>query len=84
MTENSLPRFHRLGRDVIAFCDYNGRGIAPGTVFGRCLADLLLGRIGEDALPLPVTPVEAAPRRVLREAYYEVGAQAAHLAGARF
>ncbi|WP_427024603.1 NAD(P)/FAD-dependent oxidoreductase [Aureimonas ureilytica] len=84
MTENSLPRFHRLGRDVIAFCGYNGRGIAPGTVFGRCLADLLLGRIGEDALPLPVTPVEAAPRRVLREACYEAGAQAAHLAGARF
>ncbi len=32
----------------------------------------------------PVTPVEAAPRRVLREACYEAGAQAAHLAGARF
>ena len=84
MTENSLPRFHRLGRDVIAFSGYNGRGIAPGTVFGRCLANLLLGRIGEDDLPLPVTPVEDAPRRMLREAYYEVGAQVAHLAGARF
>ncbi|WP_279480153.1 FAD-binding oxidoreductase [Aureimonas sp. SK2] len=84
MTGNSLPRFHRLAREVVAFSGYNGRGIAPGTVFGRCLADLLLGRIGEDDLPLPVTPVEAAPRRALREAYYEVGAQIAHLAGARF
>lgn len=84
MTENSLPRFHRLGRDVVAFSGYNGRGIAPGTAFGRCLADLLLGRIAESDLPLPVTTAEPAPRRTLREAYYEVGAQVAHLAGARF
>ncbi|WP_416357734.1 NAD(P)/FAD-dependent oxidoreductase [Aureimonas phyllosphaerae] len=83
MTENSLPRFHRLGRDVVAFSGYNGRGIAPGTVFGRCLARLLLGEIGEADLPLPVTDPLPAPRRALREAYYEVGAQVAHLAGAR-
>ncbi|WP_294642597.1 FAD-binding oxidoreductase [uncultured Aureimonas sp.] len=83
MTGNSLPRFHRLGRDVVAFSGYNGRGIAPGTVFGRCLARLLLGEIGEADLPLPVTDPLPAPRRTLREAYYEVGAQVAHLAGAR-
>lgn len=45
MTENSLPRFHRLGRNVVSFSGYNGRGIAPGTVFGQCLAQLLLGSI---------------------------------------
>ncbi|WP_152046384.1 NAD(P)/FAD-dependent oxidoreductase [Aureimonas psammosilenae] len=84
MTANSLPRFHRLGRDVLSFSGYNGRGIAPGTVFGRCLADLLLGRISEAELPLPVTEIETVPRRAIREAYYEVGAQVAHLAGARF
>ena len=84
MTENSLPRFHQLARNVISFSGYNGRGIAPGTVFGRCLADLVLGRTDEEALPLPVTVPEAAPRRRLREAYYEIGAQVAHLADARF
>ena len=42
------------------------------------------GILSEDDLPLPVTDPEAAPRRALREAYYEVGAQVAHLAGARF
>jgi glycine/D-amino acid oxidase-like deaminating enzyme len=83
MTGNSLPRFHRLGRDVVAFSGYNGRGIAPGTVFGRCLARLCLGEIGEADLPLPVTDPLPAPRRALREAYYEVGSQVAHLAGAR-
>ncbi len=83
MTADSLPKFHRLGREVVAFSGYNGRGIAPGTVFGRCLADLALGRIAEADLPLPVTDPEAVPYRAVREAYYEVGAQVAHLAAAR-
>ena len=84
MTENSLPRFHRLARNVVAFSGYNGRGIAPGTVFGRYLADLALGRITEDDLPLPATEPVAARHRILKETYYEVGAQVAHAATARF
>ena len=84
MTENNLPRFHRLGRNLVSISGYNGRGIAPGTVFGRCLAQLVLGRISEAELPLPVTDPVPARRRALQEAWYEVGAQLAHLAGARF
>ena len=83
MTDNSLPRFHRLARNVVAFCGYNGRGIAPGTVFGRCLADLLLGRIGDDELPLPITSPAGVRYRGTKEAYYEFGSQVAHLAAAR-
>ena len=83
MTADSLPRFHRLGRDVISFSGYNGRGIAPGTVFGRELARLASGEITEADLPLPVTEPEPARYRVAREAWYEVGAQVAHVAGAR-
>lgn len=84
MTEDNLPRFHRLGRNAVSFSGYNGRGIAPGTVFGRCLADLVLERIGEGDLPLPVTDPKAAPLRAMKEVYYEAGAQIAHAAGARF
>lgn len=84
MTVDNLPRFHRLGRNVVSFSGYNGRGIAPGTVFGRCLAQLLLGSISEDDLPLPVSKPAAAPLRAAKEAYYEIGAQLAHLADARF
>src|SRR5690606_2864969 len=40
MTTDSLPRFHRLAENVVGFSGYNGRGIAPGTVFGRTLAEL--------------------------------------------
>ena len=81
MTTDSVPRFHRLADNVVTFCGYNGRGIGPGTVFGRVLADHILGRIAEKDLPLPVTAPDAPPLPALREAYYEAGAQIAHAAG---
>jgi glycine/D-amino acid oxidase-like deaminating enzyme len=83
MTPNALPRLHRLGRNTISFSGYNGRGIAPGTTFGRELARLALGEIGEADLPLPVSIVEPTNFSGLKEAFYEVGAQVAHFAGAR-
>ena len=45
MTDNALPRFHRLAPNVVTFCGYNGRGIGPGTVFGQVLADHILGKM---------------------------------------
>jgi glycine/D-amino acid oxidase-like deaminating enzyme len=84
MTADNLPRFHRLAENVIGFSGYNGRGIAPGTVFGRTLAELVSGEVTEGDLPLPVTDPAAQSFRAARESYYELGAQVAHLAGARF
>jgi glycine/D-amino acid oxidase-like deaminating enzyme len=81
MTRDAVPRFHRLAENVVTFCGYNGRGIGPGTVFGRVLADHILGRIAEKDLPLPVTTPDAPALPALREAYYETGAQIAHAAG---
>jgi glycine/D-amino acid oxidase-like deaminating enzyme len=83
MTADNLPKFHRLAPNVISFSGYNGRGIAPGTVFGRILAEHVSGRLAESDLPLPVTAPTDAPMRRLKEAFYEVGAQAAHLVDAR-
>ena len=80
----SLPRFHRLAENVIGFSGYNGRGIAPGTVFGKVLARHVAGEITEKDLPLPVTDPVAQSFRPVREGYYEVGAQLAHLVQARF
>ena len=84
MTANSLPRFHRLAPQVVGFSGYNGRGIAPGTVFGREIARLILGQITEADLPLPVSDPRAQPLRHVKEALFEVGAQAAHLKEAFF
>jgi glycine/D-amino acid oxidase-like deaminating enzyme len=83
MTDDALPRFHRLAPNVVTFCGYNGRGIGTGAVFGRVLADHILGRLGEKDLPLPVTEPDAPALPGLKEAYYEAGAQIAHVVGAR-
>ena len=53
MTPDHLPRIHRLADGLYTPIGYNGRGIAPGTVFGKAMADLLAGGREED-LPLPV------------------------------
>ncbi|QRM53563.1 FAD-binding oxidoreductase [Sinorhizobium sp. BG8] len=84
MTADNLPRFHRLAPNVIGFSGYNGRGIAPGTVFGKTLARHICGEISEAELPLPVTDPVAQSFRPVREAYYELGAQIAHFARDRF
>jgi glycine/D-amino acid oxidase-like deaminating enzyme len=83
MTADALPRFHRLDENVVSFSGFNGRGIAPGTVFGRELARLVLGEKGVEDLPLPVTRTAAAPLRTVREFGYEAGAQLFHAVDAR-
>jgi glycine/D-amino acid oxidase-like deaminating enzyme len=83
MTSDALPRFHRLARNIVSISGYNGRGIAPGAVFGRCLARLATGAIGEADLPLPVSEAKPARLRYAEEPFYELGAQFAHIIGAR-
>jgi glycine/D-amino acid oxidase-like deaminating enzyme len=84
MTDNALPRFHKFAPGVVGFSGYNGRGIAPGTVFGRTLAHHILGRISEADLPLPPSDPREPSFRALKEMWYEAGAQVAHFADARF
>ncbi|WP_395450712.1 NAD(P)/FAD-dependent oxidoreductase [Aminobacter sp. UC22_36] len=79
MTGDAIPRFHRFGPNAIGFSGYNGRGIAPGTVFGRELALLITGEKSYADLPLPVSDISAASFRRIRETWYEAGAQLAHL-----
>lgn len=84
MTDNALPRLHRFATNVIGFCGYNGRGISPGTTFGKALAEYILGWLNEADLPLPFTDPKLPSLRLLKEVYYEAGAQVAHLTGERF
>jgi glycine/D-amino acid oxidase-like deaminating enzyme len=83
MTDDHLPRLHAPAENMIALAGYNGRGIAPGTVFGRELARHVAGEVPLDAMFLPATAAQHAPFRVVREGYYEVGSQIAHLPPAR-
>ena len=83
MTDDHLPRFHKLADNVIGFSGYNGRGIAPGTTFGRLLALHTLGQLDEKELPLPASSPTTPSFRSAKAAYYEVGAQLLHLVQAR-
>ncbi len=79
MTNDHLPRLHAPAENMIALAGYNGRGIAPGSVFGRELARHIAGEVPLDGMFLPVTTPRNAPFRTVREGYYELGAQIAHL-----
>lgn len=79
MNGDHLPRLHVYGEKAIGFSAYNGRGIAPGTVFGAELARHILGEASLEAMALPVKGMEFPNFRKAREVYYELGAQIAHL-----
>lgn len=83
MTADSMPHFHKLAPNVLSFGGYNGRGIAPGTAFGRLLAEYICGKINDGDLPLPTTSPREPPLRRLRELFYEVGSQLVHVASDR-
>ncbi len=77
MTADHIPRFHILGPDLFMAASYNGRGIGPGTVFGKLLAGLAMGA-SSDEMPLPVSPPEPIRLRKARELFYESGARLYH------
>jgi glycine/D-amino acid oxidase-like deaminating enzyme len=76
MTANNLPSFHQPDKNIWSLAGYNGRGISPGTVFGRALAQVALGN--QDAMMLPVTPAGSDSLRSAKSAFYDIGAAAKH------
>ncbi len=70
MTPDHLPRIHRLADGLYTPIGYNGRGITPGTMFGKAMAELISGGREED-LPLPLTEVSPAPRRGIMSGLYD-------------
>lgn len=70
MTPNHLPRIHRLAEGLYTPIGYNGRGITPGTMFGKAMAGLLTGE-SEDGLPLPVTDLVTVPNRSMMSRIYQ-------------
>jgi glycine/D-amino acid oxidase-like deaminating enzyme len=84
MTSDNLPRLHMFAPKVIGFNGYNGRGIAPGTTFGRVLADFISGRLKVEDLPLPVSVPKGMRLRSIAEATYQYGSELLHFTSARF
>ena len=77
MTPNHIPRFHVMDRNMAMVTAYNGRGIGPGTVFGKLLASYITGGNLAD-IPLPVQPISAVSFRALRGLFYETGSRLYH------
>lgn len=82
MTSNHIPKLVQIGPNALSAHGYSGRGIGPGTVFGRMMADSLLSG---DPARLPVPPVQAHHESWtgLRRAFFETGAALTHLVKAR-
>ncbi|MGV6849218.1 MAG: NAD(P)/FAD-dependent oxidoreductase [Marinibacterium sp.] len=82
MTSDHIPKLVQIGPNALSAHGYSGRGIGPGTVFGRMMADSLLA--GDPArLPLPPVPAHRESWTGLRRAFFETGATLTHLVKAR-
>jgi glycine/D-amino acid oxidase-like deaminating enzyme len=82
MTADHIPKILRLGPRAIGIHGYSGRGIAPGTVFGKAAA-AFLARDDESALPLPLLDGYSETLTCAKAVYYETGAAAFHFIDSR-
>ena len=71
MTPDHLPKILRLDEGLYTPIGYNGRGITPGTIFGRAMAELLDGG-DEGELPLPVTELKTVPSAPVMSRFYDM------------
>jgi glycine/D-amino acid oxidase-like deaminating enzyme len=77
MNGNHIPQFHVLDDNMVMVTSFNGRGIGPGTVFGKLLANYIMD--GDAAkIPLPVTKPKTIKTRLFWELFYETGARLYH------
>lgn len=60
MTDDRMPRFHRVADGLWAWVACNGRGVALSTALGSVFADAIEGAAEAD-LPVPLTPVRPYP-----------------------
>lgn len=76
-SKDHLPHIVELGPNAISLFGYSGRGISPGTVFGRAAAEYILSG---DLSYLPIKPVRSYTEKFtkLKGVYYEFGATAFH------
>jgi glycine/D-amino acid oxidase-like deaminating enzyme len=78
MTNSHIPKIVKLGDNAYSIYGYSGRGIGPGTYFGKAIAECLLNN---DENYLPVSPVNHNKElfRSIKSKAFELGATARHL-----
>jgi glycine/D-amino acid oxidase-like deaminating enzyme len=78
ITSDRLPRLAEPAPGMVTIYGYNGRGIGPGTVFGREIAEFLAGGT-RNALSLPWVEKRSEPFATARSTAIEIGARLYHL-----
>ncbi len=82
LTSTKLLRIQLLAPGVFAPAGFNGRGIGPGTVIGKYLAETLVSG-NRHEFPFPIQGVQRESWRGLRSAYYEYATLALQFADRR-
>jgi glycine/D-amino acid oxidase-like deaminating enzyme len=80
MTSDHLPRVVEIGPRAISIFGYSGRGIGPGTTFGKAAAAWARGE-GANAFPLPIAAQRLERFTTIKKCYYEFGSSLTHLIG---
>jgi len=83
MTSDHIPKITQIGPNALSAHGFSGRGIGPGTVFGRLIAESLL-QGDPSLLPVPSVTEHQENWTGLRRAYFETGAALTHFIKARF
>ncbi len=78
VTSSKILRVQLLAPGVFAPAGYNGRGIGPGTVIGKHLADTIVSG-NRDDFPFPIETLYREKWSTLRAAYYKYGSLALQL-----
>ena len=78
MTNSHIPKIVKLGDNAYSIYGYSGRGIGPGTYFGKAVAECLLNN-NEDYLPVSPVNDNQEQFRSIKSKAFELGATARHL-----
>ena len=82
MTRDFLPKVGRHGDRALSIFGYNGRGIGPGTIFGRAAANFLMSN-DESEIPLSIQGERREKLNGIRAAAIGAGALAVHFTADR-
>lgn len=83
MTSDHLPKVVGLGPSAVSIFGYSGRGISPGTVFGKCAAEWATNGNEAAAFPVPIEQPGTSSFSRLKAMYFETGAILTHFVSAR-
>jgi sarcosine oxidase len=82
VSDTYLPKISGIGPRAVSIFGYSGRGIAPGTVFGKAAANWVASG-DNNALPVAITVPKSGRLITAKSLCYELGAALTHIGSAR-